>query len=257
MASTHPYNQILLFGDSITQFSFDPELKGFGTRLANAYVRKTDVINRGFSGYNTDWALPILRQLLPTVQAQAEQGCCIQLMTIFFGANDAALPITGQHVPLNRYKSNIKAMIDMIRNPTSPFYNPKLRLILITPPPLNESQWSKHCEERGEQLNRFNKAAREYAECVMDIGRETQTPVADIWSRIMDKAVDSDLSDFLLDGLHLNEKGYKEVYDVLMEIINEHYKEIHPDQLGVELPYFRELMKAKDIHRCLEFPLLK
>ncbi|KAI8146833.1 hypothetical protein BJV82DRAFT_399049 [Fennellomyces sp. T-0311] len=46
----HPYNQILLFGDSITQFSFDPELQGFGASLANIYQRKVDVVNRGFSG---------------------------------------------------------------------------------------------------------------------------------------------------------------------------------------------------------------
>ena len=27
------------------------------------YVHKLDVLNRGFSGYNTDWALPLLKLL--------------------------------------------------------------------------------------------------------------------------------------------------------------------------------------------------
>ena len=51
---------ILLFGDSITQWGWQPQ--GFAQRLANAYTRKLDVINRGLSGYNTDWAIPIFEQ---------------------------------------------------------------------------------------------------------------------------------------------------------------------------------------------------
>jgi lysophospholipase L1-like esterase len=158
--------------------------------------------------------LPILRQLLPTVQEQQEQASSIPLMTIFFGANDAALPFSPQHVPLDRFKSNTKAMIDMIKNPKSKFYNPKMRLILITPPPINEAQWGKRCQEQGEKLNRTNEAARAYAECIMEVGRETCVPVADIWSRLMDK-VDVEhraLSEFLLDGLHLNGNGYQVIY---------------------------------------------
>lgn len=174
-------------------------------------MRKLDVLNRGFSGYNTDWALPILKQLLPSVKEQKEQASSIPLMTIFFGANDAALPFSPQHVPLDRYKSNTKAMIDIVRNPESPFYNPKMRIILITPPPINEVQWGKRCDEQGDRLNRTNKAARAYADCIMEIGRETNVPVADIWTEIMDKVDQQDrhLSDFLLDGLHLNANGYQ------------------------------------------------
>src|SRR6478735_11768631 len=104
-----------------------------------------DVVNRGLSGYNTDWAMPILKQLLPTTEDQAKQKASIRLMTIFFGANDAALPGSVQHVPLERYKANIKEMIDTIKNPQSPFYNPNIRLILITPPPLFEPLWKKRC----------------------------------------------------------------------------------------------------------------
>ena len=48
----HPIqlDQIVLFGDSITQQSFDPEKCGWGAYLANAYMRKMDVVNRGYSG---------------------------------------------------------------------------------------------------------------------------------------------------------------------------------------------------------------
>ncbi|KAI7897612.1 SGNH hydrolase-type esterase domain-containing protein [Cokeromyces recurvatus] len=260
MASTHPYNQIILFGDSITQFSFDPQLLGYGALLANAYVRKVDVINRGFSGYNTDWALPILRQLLPTVKEQEAQACRIHLMTIFFGANDAALPMSPQHVPLDRFESNLLAMIDLVRSPASRFYNPTLRLILITPPPINEVQWKKRCEEQGDVLNRTNEAASRYAECVRQVGQRADVVVADIWTRIMKKTAEGegrDLSEFMLDGLHLNRNGYQELYDLLLEIIANNFKDIHPDQLGYELAYWRDLVGKENPLKHLHFPLLQ
>lgn len=53
-------DQIILFGDSITQQSFSQERGfAFGAELSNQYVRKLDVINRGFSGYNTAQALKV------------------------------------------------------------------------------------------------------------------------------------------------------------------------------------------------------
>jgi len=61
------------------QMGWDPVLRGFGARLASTsietvdstiihqiaglYARKLDVLNRGFSGYNTDWALPVWGQV--------------------------------------------------------------------------------------------------------------------------------------------------------------------------------------------------
>ena len=76
--------QFLLFGDSITQRSF--QYGGWGAHLANAYQRKVDVLNRGYSGYNSRWALQLLDRVLP-----AEKAGKILLATVFFGANDAAL----------------------------------------------------------------------------------------------------------------------------------------------------------------------
>lgn len=31
--------------------------------VQDVYARKLDVLNRGFSGYNTEWALPVLDQV--------------------------------------------------------------------------------------------------------------------------------------------------------------------------------------------------
>lgn len=162
-------------------------------------------------GYNTDWALPILRQILPKVEDQHREAARIELMTIFFGANDAALPFSHQHVPLDRYKSNLKTMVDMIKTSSSPYYNPNLRLLLITPPPLNESQYLERCKENGSPLDRTSDNTRQYAETVIEFGNEHSIPVVNIWNVLTEKAKEHSegLSYFSFDGLHLNGNGYK------------------------------------------------
>ena len=50
------------------------------------HAAQADVIARGYSGYNTRWAAHILDKIFTRGQAPPD------LVTIFFGANDAALP---------------------------------------------------------------------------------------------------------------------------------------------------------------------
>ncbi|KAI0948531.1 hypothetical protein AcV7_009246 [Taiwanofungus camphoratus] len=54
---------IMLLGDSLTQGGWEPH--GIAQRLAYAYNRKLDIINRGMSGYNTDWIIPVFEQVHP------------------------------------------------------------------------------------------------------------------------------------------------------------------------------------------------
>ena len=95
----------LIFGDSITEVSFEPEHRGFGQRLARTYLlsliinipaccgyqtlstnhitadvyaRRLDIVNRGLSGYNTDWGLRVLKQ------ASCFLKCSIPLPSQFF-----------------------------------------------------------------------------------------------------------------------------------------------------------------------------
>ena len=77
------------FGDSITQRGFAPG--GWLSLLADTYVRRADVVNRGYSGYNSRWALPLLDRAFPLGAAAAPPA----LATVWFGANDAALPDRG------------------------------------------------------------------------------------------------------------------------------------------------------------------
>lgn len=52
-------------------------------------IRKCDVMNRGFSGYNSRWAKIVLPRLISS-QNSADNSK-IKAVTVFFGANDSSL----------------------------------------------------------------------------------------------------------------------------------------------------------------------
>ena len=85
--------QFVTFGDSITQRGFSP---GWTGTLADTYQRRADIINRGYSGYNTRWALHLLPHIFPLPPTNAAAAAAAppppRLVTVWFGANDAALP---------------------------------------------------------------------------------------------------------------------------------------------------------------------
>lgn len=54
-----------------------------GPTHSERYIRKLDVINRGFAGYNTSMVLPIARDLF------GPGGADVAFWTLWLGANDA------------------------------------------------------------------------------------------------------------------------------------------------------------------------
>ena len=81
-------------------------------------IVQVDVIIRGYSGYNTRWALHLLPDVFPptaTSEASPYSAYPPAVVTVSFGANDAALPdrTSGkQHVPIPEYKRNLQAIVD-------------------------------------------------------------------------------------------------------------------------------------------------
>ena len=108
---------IVLFGDSITQQGFGMDGKvGWASLLASDYSRHADVFNRGYSGYNTRMAVELLPSIFPAANStSSSKDSGILFCTIFFGANDAALPGERQHVPLEEYAKNLGTIITSIR----------------------------------------------------------------------------------------------------------------------------------------------
>ncbi|KAI1368410.1 SGNH hydrolase-type esterase domain-containing protein [Xylaria arbuscula] len=226
-----PYNQIVLFGDSLFQLS--SEIKdgfSFQGALQHLCMRGLDVVNRGFSGYNTKNCLELLPQIfLPPSPTNPR----IEYLLVLLGANDACLstPTTTQGVPLEDYKRNL---IKIITHEHIKAHNPKV--LLVTPPPLDEIQSFLTDIEKGhKEPTRKAAVTAKYSETVRQVAAELPGVVlVDLQNALMEKAIamtpDNDpsgpplgytegkrgaLEQLLPDGLHMSGEAYRVLFDIV------------------------------------------
>ncbi|GAB7327843.1 hypothetical protein MBLNU13_g11634t2 [Cladosporium sp. NU13] len=256
-------DQFVLFGDSITQHSFSQQNGfAFGAELSDQYARRLDVINRGLSGYNTAQALKVLPQAIPEPQQQN-----VRLLTIFLGANDSRLPDTPggpqQNVPLDAFTANLHAILSHKHIAG----RPDLRIILITPPPVDERMLRAADSANIPGFNGLRRTAdttAKYAEAVRQVGKDRGVHVCDVWSAMMREAgwdesstaplpgsesadENAVLRRFFSDGLHLTPDGYRVLYHQLMALIADTWPDQLPEQLPMVLPAWNELEAWKDL----------
>lgn len=100
------------------------------------------------------------------------------LVTLFFGANDSAVPASKQHVPINEYKINLEKMVHMLRTAW-----PTCHVVLISPPPVDQPVWDA---ARGgpESGMRELERARQYAEAVCELADRLKCKRIDLFSHI-------------------------------------------------------------------------
>ncbi|KAI1103812.1 SGNH hydrolase [Jackrogersella minutella] len=226
-----PYNQVVLFGDSLFQqssqvqdgFSFQGALQGH-------CIRYLDVVNRGFSGYNTKNALDLVPQIfLPPSPSNPK----IEHLLVLLGANDACLPIptNTQGVPIDQYKENL---IKIITHDHIKAHNPKI--LLVTPPPIDEIRITELDLAGGHaQATREAAISAAYSETVRKVASETPGVVLiDLHKAILDKATSSTtdfdvsgpplgypkgkrgaLEQLLPDGLHMSGAAYSVFFDII------------------------------------------
>ncbi|CAM8940136.1 unnamed protein product [Rhodiola kirilowii] len=173
--------RIYLFGDSITEESFD--VGGWGAALADHFARTADVVLRGYSGYNTRWALKVIDRVFP------DDGVSPIAVTVFFGANDACLPnrCSGfQHVPIDEYKKNLQAIVSFFKKRW-----PATEVILISPPPIDDEvrPLYPYVENLSGLPERTNDAAGTFAHAAVEAAKESGVLVIDLWT-IMQKNPD-------------------------------------------------------------------
>ncbi|KAF2473915.1 SGNH hydrolase [Lindgomyces ingoldianus] len=132
MSDSTELPEIVLFGDSLTQWGFDENTRGFGWVLENKYEGKAIVLNEGVAGYTSTWLKPRFREIIE--RATESTASPTLLITIFLGANDACLPPAGAHVPLPKFEDNIRDYVETILDEEG-LENTKI--VLITPPPIN------------------------------------------------------------------------------------------------------------------------
>jgi len=221
----------LLFGDSLTERSMDSD-GGWGAALYHHFSRKLDLVNRGFGGYNTRWALPLLDVILHQLQGQN-----IKLMTIFFGANDAALPdrsAARQHVPVDEYKSNLEKMVGKAQAAGVE------SVVLITPPPVSNGGRVKHQQMRAgttEDLppDRTLDHTGQYAAACKELGEKLKVPVVDLWGEMQKKEGWQELH--FIDGLHFSPEGTREVARLLLRVIEEKLPQLELSKLANQFPW--------------------
>lgn len=213
---------LLLFGDSITERAVQIETLGWQLHLQLMFNRRMDILNRGYSGYNTRYGVIVAAKLIVELKMKVPI-----LVIIAFGANDAASGF--QNVPLNEYGENLSKMVELFRSIGS-------KVILVTPPGVLDSMRDQ----------RSNAEARLYADRCKEIGSKLQVSVVDMWQATQ-VALPSDIS-VLDDGLHLGIKGNRLWYEELVKVLEKDFPNIF--NIEMELPRY-DVLKTKDYGKML------
>ncbi|XP_057764357.1 GDSL esterase/lipase At5g45920-like [Salvia miltiorrhiza] len=221
--------KIYLFGDSITEMSFGDG--GWGASLVNHFARQADVVLRGYDGYNTRWALKVIHKVFPA------GGDAPLAVTVFFGANDAALPDRYGgflHVPLDEYKQNLLAIVAFFKKQW-----PSTRIILITTPPIDEDArlLNPFANNPSGLPERTNEVAGRYAKQCLDVAAECGLPAIPLWQKMQQ------LPDWkkalLSDGLHLTQQGNKFVFEEVINLLAE--EQVSLQTLPADFPLISEI----------------
>ncbi|KAL4583397.1 hypothetical protein LXL04_007968 [Taraxacum kok-saghyz] len=161
--------QIVLFGDSITEQSFR-----YG-RIPDSYylflVKKADTVVRGYAGYTTRWALFLLHHISPLGSTTPPIAT-----TVFFGANDAALPertSERQYVPFEEYKENLRKIVHHFKE-----CSPSMLIVLITPPPIDE--------EGRLEYAKTNENTGTYANGCVEVAKKLGVGSVNLWSKMQE-----------------------------------------------------------------------
>lgn len=217
----HERRKIVLLGDSITQRSFSIIDQGWGAGLADWYTRTADIINRGFSGYNSRWLRSMITDIIP------ENDNNIIISTIFLGANDAVDSKDQQYVPVDEYKENLQYIIEYLQK-----VNPNMIIIVITPPIVDNSKWN----------TRNIPNVTKYANAVREICNELKVSLCDLWIE-----PDIELKD-LNDGLHFGTIANEKLLNRIKNIIRKDYPHLVPEDnannqpnLSLHYPHFLQI----------------
>jgi lysophospholipase L1-like esterase len=210
---------IVLFGDSITEEAFGVGGHvGWASLLAADYSRRADVLNRGYAGYNSRLAI----DLLPRVFAGSAEPCLF--CTVFFGANDAALPGERQHVPVDDYGANLVKIVDHMRGALGET-TPTVPILLMTPPPFDAKTWMAFREV--DTPGRDNAVSQAYGDKVKEVAANLALcSVVDTWALL--EGSSENRSQYLSDGLHLNEVGNRAVHKGIVDVLSKDYPAVLP-----------------------------
>lgn len=264
------FPKFILFGDSITERSFnqypiqdfiadgfdkfvDSESKlkeikdnlntpefSFGAGLSFSYVRRLDVVNRGFSGYNSGHMKAMIDKLLYLDHDSQPEGSKCVMATLFLGTNDAATAKPDM-IEYDEYVENMKYIIEKITDKG-------IKLIIIGPAHHAAHLWEPLNQDEVLDLNltRSNERNLQYSNGLEKLCKSLNLPFVNLYEKFDNyKSNHKDLNsdDLFLDGIHLNGRGQKIVYDSIVESIKQNYPDLHfqNEKLKMRLPDWNKI----------------
>ncbi|KAF0976026.1 hypothetical protein FDP41_004702 [Naegleria fowleri] len=266
---------LYLLGDSITEQS--TRMNGLHSLLLDWYSVKVDIINRGCSGYNSDMILEALKNnfdgafyecavSMKNYDYDTEGGVSLSSLPtisvfICLGANDASSEhVSGikQHVPLERYYENLKAIIQLLK--TNLVYS-RLDILLCTPPPVHTQQYANYLKEKynhdGIIEVRSEALVRPYAQAVRDlvdrfkenvqkeetcISDNCAVHLVDLWNGPNSELWKQESA--YTDGLHLSSDGYNIVFKCLKSVISKEVTHLNADLTPFSHIYWRTYLES-------------
>ena len=209
------YKQIVLLGDSITEYS-SLHPSGLHLYLSKAYVRRLDVVNRGYDGYNTKMLKLALPNIFSSLGSAEQAG-----FVLFMGTNDAVIPGQLLHVPIDEFRDNMQYIIDQLLKRSK-------RIVLLTPAIFDKNRFQ----------NRDKDLMAQYVNAVEKLSEKNKLPLVNL-----QKLFGSNLN-LLSDGLHFTDEGYKRFAPQVLEA----FKNLHldPEDMPMKLPDFNDLKGKTD-----------
>ncbi|KAF7671767.1 hypothetical protein GT037_010289 [Alternaria burnsii] len=255
MAMSDMLPEIVLFGASMTEWSFREETQGLGWFLEKKYAGKTMVANEGFmhssagkAGYTSTRLKDDFTRIIH--RATSPGAAPTLLFTIFIGANDTAMVGEMEFVPWPIFSATIRNFLDTILNENT---MENTKVLLITHPPINgsvvETGENKSAREI-EDINQWRKegpryktymSKRRYADGIMQIAKEYEKTGRvvglNFWQDIVHAVVTEEgwqydeqvppgcgllgaqpfPTGWITDGLHLDIRGYRVLNNALLE----------------------------------------
>ncbi|KAF2273545.1 SGNH hydrolase [Westerdykella ornata] len=262
--------EIVLLGDSLTEWSFFEHNRGFGWVLQEMYKGKARVVNEGKAGWTSTLLIPNFTHLL--TRATSATTPPTLLITIFLGANDACFTPTTTRlrssaedfigteiVPLPRFEETLRFFIEeiLIADRLAEFGT---KVVLMGPPPISipRRQGSRRAYATYLSKKRYAEAVVEVARSYAETGRVVGV---DVWRAMVGEVLgeeeggvdacneerlpgcglegarefEAGVEGYFVDGLHLGTKGYEVVSREWLKVVLETWPELAPEKLGLEV----------------------
>ena len=213
--------KITLFGDSITRRSFDPDFGCWASHVANKVGSYFDVDQRGFEGYNSEWALEVVPKLFPKSYLDK-----VELFVMFFGHNDSWDSNFPTNLSVSQYEANMRSILKyLLENGIK-----RNQIILITPTWFHLEQFKKFLSEANlPSTGKSFERAQEFASAITRIGADEGIDVVDFFDV---SSKHKPLGEMFCDGVHFSRVGAKMLFDCLMPVIERKIEDTYKKPLA-------------------------